>query len=273
MPFRKTFFLIIYISISTLIFNNQVFAKNTAIPNSLSANAAILVDIKKNKVLFARNIHKRLEPASTAKVMTAILVLEKLNLEKSIVASRNACNKQPSKANLRPNVSYKVRDLLYAVLMASSNDAAVCLAEAIAGSEDNFVKLMNARARQLGCRNSHFINCNGLPSSGGKQYTTVHDLTIMIKRLTKYKIAMEIMRRQYYSFRGNDGILIKLRNHDKLLWRHPNIAIGKTGFTRKAGHCFVGKDTLKNKEIVFALLRSNNIWPDINYLLRRANCI
>lgn len=268
----KIFFLAVCVITLTANPNNLVFAHNRPIYHGMTASSAILIDIKKNKVLFAKNIHQRMEPASTIKVMTAILVLERMNLEKTVVASLNACGQQPSKANLAPGVNYKIKDLLHAMLMGSANDATTCLAEAVSGSESEFAKLMTKRARQFGCRNSYFINSNGLPSKKGRQYSTVYDLSIMIRRLMKHRLASEIMGKKYYAFRGSNGTLIKVTNHNKLLWKHPGVAVGKTGFTLRAKHCFVGKDTLDKKEIVFAVLKSRNLWPDVSYLLRLAKC-
>ncbi len=130
----------------------------------VSAKAAIFSDSTRVKRLYGKNVHHKVLPASTTKVMTAILVLEKLSLNSHVTVHKRATLVQPSKVHLRPGEKYKVADLLHALLLQSANDAAVVLAEAVAGSEQNFVKLMNQRARQLGAQHTQFANAHGLAS-------------------------------------------------------------------------------------------------------------
>lgn len=264
---------IIFISLILIFCSDYAFAAKKKKARSFTAKGAILVDAAKNKILYSKNIHSRFEPASTAKIMTAILVLENLDLEKCVTASKKAANQEPSKMGLVSGRNYKVKDLLAAVLMASSNDASTCLAEAVSGSESAFAKLMNLRAKQLGCRNTKFTNSSGLPTVGILQYSSAYDLSLMIRKLVKFPIALELMRKKTYSFVDTSGQAIQIFNHNKLLWKFPGVAVGKTGYTKRARHCFVGNDTLNKKEVVFVVLKSNALWSDVQYLLRKAGCI
>lgn len=250
---------------------NFAFAKKK-VRTGVTAEGAILVDANNNKILYSKNIHKRLEPASTAKIMTALLVLEKLDMDSYAATSENACAQEPSKIHLQEGAKYKVEDLLHAILMASSNDASTCLAEAVSGNEVDFVQLMNKRARQLGCKDTRFANSSGLPAKT-KQYASVYDLSLIMRKLVKYPAAVEIMKKKNYTFKDSQGRIIELKNHNKLLWKYPDKAIGKTGFTKRAKHCFVGNDLVKNKEVVFAILKSKSLWADLKFLLQKAGCI
>ena len=124
--------------------------------SGISCKAAIFSDSTKVKRLYGKNVHERVLPASTTKVMTALLAMERLPLNKFITVGKNATSAQPSKLYLKPGEQYKVRDLLYAILLKSANDASIVLATAVSGSEGKFVSLMNQRAKQIGAVHTKF---------------------------------------------------------------------------------------------------------------------
>lgn len=268
---KKLFLTISVIILAMSIFSFEALAKKK-VRKGVTAQGAMLVDVKNDRVLFSKNIHERFEPASTAKIMTALLVVENLDLNSFVPASPRACSMEPSKIHLKCAVKYKVKDLLHAILMSSANDASTCLAEAISGTENKFAALMNKRARELGCKNTKFTTASGLPSKA-RQYTTAYDLTQIMRKLVTYPLIVEIMQKKSYSFKDSEGNTKKLSNHNKYLWKYPGKVIGKTGFTIKAKHCFVGNDLVKGKEVVFAILKSVSLWPDVKYLLQLAGCI
>ncbi len=243
----------------------SVFAQDPRAP-ILSAKSAIVVNPDNGRILYSKNPHMRLPPASTAKVMTAVLALENLPLNKKIIISSRATRVAPSKVNLTEKARYKVSDLLVAMLVASSNDAAVSLAEAVAGSEGAFVDLMNAKAKSLGMNDTYFVNATGLTEKRHRQYSTVTDLTRLMRHAVKDKSIDRILGIQTATIRGSDGKPIFIKSHNKMLWRAPRFVKGKTGWTFASRHTFVGTDYAADKQIVFALLSSKEPWLDIKRL-------
>lgn len=231
----------------------------------LSAKAAVIVDAK-GRLLYSKNPHLRLPPASTTKLMTVLLALEHLPLKKKVRVSRAASAAPASKAGLTPGADYLARDLIVATLVASSNDAAIALAEAVSGSEKRFADLMNRRARRLGMRNTRFANATGLPEKGQSQYSTAYDLTLLIRHALKDRRVDLIMGITRASMVGSDGKAIAIKSHNKMLWRTPKFVKGKTGWTFAARHTFVGTNYDAKKKIAFAMLHSRNPWIDIERL-------
>ena len=232
----------------------------------LSAKAAIILDARDGRTLYEKNSHLRLPPASTTKVMTALLVLERLPLNARVPIGPTAAGVANSKAGLTLGAEYAAGDLLAATLVASSNDAAVALAEAVAGTEPEFVKWMNAKAASLGMRETRFANATGLPQKGKKQFTTAYDLAQLMRVAIKDKRVDRLLGLSEVSFAGSDGRRIRLRSHNKMLWRAPQFVKGKTGWTQAARHTFVGTDFPPLKTITFAMLSSQQPWTDIKRL-------
>lgn len=235
----------------------------------LSAKSAIIMDKNREKVLYKKNPHLRMPVASTAKILTAIIVVERLNLKENVIVSKRAAGISPSKVYLTENAAYEVEDLLKALLMSSANDAGVALAEAVSGSEVEFVKLMNGRAKSLGARNSFFLNATGLPEGGKRQYSTVYDLALIMREALTYPQLEAIMKTKRAAINRKEGDKICIRNHNKFLWRKDNTLIGKTGYTRKARHCFLGIFYKGRRKLIVAILGSRNVWPDLDYLMAK----
>ncbi len=232
----------------------------------LSAKSAIVVDLSNNDILFSKNPHLKLPPASTTKLMTVLIALQKLPVNQEVAISRKAVNAAPSKADLTLDAKYKVKELIVAALVASSNDAAIALAEAVSGSEDAFVELMNAKAKALGMDDTQFINATGLPEKGRKQYSTVLDLTKLMRYAAKDRRIDFLMGVTRAYICGSDGKTILLKNHNKMLWRTPKFVKGKTGWTYESRHTFVGTNYAPHKIIAFAMLSSKEPWVDIERL-------
>lgn len=249
-----------------LTLTESLSAKSLSGP-ALSARSAAVLDVSNGVLLYGKNPHLRLPPASTAKVMTALVVLERLKLDAQVAVSPRAAAVSPSRAGLTAGAWYRASDLLTAVLVSSSNDAAVALAEAAAGSEGAFAGLMNEKAKKLGMKNTRFVNATGLPGpKKKKQYSTAYDLTrlmIYASRDRRIDQAMGILETW---IRGSDGKRIPIRSHNKMLWRTPKFIKGKTGWTFRSKHTFVGTNYASQKIIVFALLCSERPWVDIEKL-------
>ena len=253
-----------------LCFSSFAHAKRNSKKSSasrVSAKAYVVVDADDGHILYGKNPDLKLPPASTTKVMTVLIAREKLPMDKRIVIGRNAADTQKSKAGLTPGASYSARDLIMAALVASSNDAAVALAEAASGSEREFVNLMNLKARKLGMNDTFFVNSTGLTDATREQYTTAYDLTKLMRAAMKDKHLDEMMEILDLTITGSDGRTIALRAHNKMLWKTPKFIKGKTGWTYASQHTFVGTD-YAGKSIAFAILSSQKPWTDIERLVK-----
>lgn len=246
------------------IFNS--FAKSDK-KEFMTAQAAIIVDLNKNKTIYAKNIHSRLAPASTTKVLTALVVLEKLGVERNVEISGNASIVEPTQIGLRQGVMYNSLDLLNAVLISSANDASVALAEATAGSESEFAVMMNKKARSLGAKRSHFANASGL--SAKNQYSTAYDLYRIVKAALNNPVIYQIMKKKIEKIKDSKGNEIALKNHNRLLFRmsYP-LVLGKTGYTITAKHCYAGVAYFGDRSYAVVILKSRKPWQDIEILLK-----
>jgi len=236
----------------------------------VSARAAIFSNSTKVVRYYGKNVHKQVLPASTTKVMTALLVMERLPLDKVVTVSKRATRAQPSKIYAKPGEKFKVRDLLYAILLKSANDASIVLAEAVAGSEAKFVQLMNRRAREINAHHTHFANSNGLPTKA-RQYTTPYDMYLIFRRAIRHKFFRDAIRLKYKTIYSTAGRKIKLRSHNKILffdgWKRK--LYGKTGYTRAAKACFVGYLDKNGDTCIIAVFGCTHRWSDIKYIVSK----
>ena len=232
----------------------------------VTAKSCVVIDMHDGTILYGKLPNLKLPPASTTKVMTVLLARERLPMDRKIAVSRNAADAPNSKAGLAAGTQYSAEDLITAALVSSSNDAAVALAEAMAGSETEFVKLMNLKARELGLNNTFFVNATGLTVRSRKQYSTAYDLARLMRVAAQDKRIDEILGITETSIRGSDGKTIPLRAHNKMLWKTPRFVKGKTGWTTASRHTFVGTNYEPNKSIAFAMLSSQKPWADIERL-------
>lgn len=231
----------------------------------ITAPSALLVDGSTGKIIYAKNPHARRPPASTTKIMTALVVLEKSSLDEVVRIPKWVNSIEPSKVYLRPGEHYRIRDLVHATLISSANDAAEVLAVTTAGSQARFAEWMNERARRIGCRNTHFVNASGLPAKG--QYSTSFDLALVMKEARRNPFIVESLGTKYLTIQSQAGRRIFLKNHNRLLWRTQKAVIGKTGWTRSGRHCFVGRINGLGREVLVSMLGSHRLWVDLKILL------
>lgn len=232
----------------------------------IKSRAAVVMDAETGRVLYAKNPDLRLMPASTAKLMTALVVMEKTNLNDVITVSKKASSSPATKIGLRQGDNITVEALLDTALIKSANDAAVALAEATAGSEEEFVRLMNQKALALGLNNTRFINPNGLPGTG--QYITAHDLAEIMRQAIRYPLLKEILGTRVAEVFTGEGKTIFIKNTNKLLWSE--LMEGKTGYTKEAGHCFAGAAERETGTIIVALLGTPSrplLWKETEDLM------
>ncbi|MBI5848701.1 MAG: D-alanyl-D-alanine carboxypeptidase [Nitrospirae bacterium] len=234
----------------------------------IQARAAVVMEASTGRVLYAKNPELRLMPASTTKLMTALIAVEKVNLKDVVTISRNAVNAAPTKSGLKEGDKVTVETLLYAALMKSANDAAVALAEAVAGSETEFVQLMNRKAIALNATDTKFINPNGLPGKG--QYTTAYDLSKIMRQAIKHPVLKEILGTRAAELSTEAGKTFFVKNTNKLLWSDDELLGGKTGFTNAARHCFVCAGERDNNTLIVALLGApsrTELWKETEDLM------
>jgi len=219
--------------------------------------AAILVNMEDGRVLYEKNADARRAIASTTKIMTGIVALESLPLDRVVTASKHATDAGESEIWLVPGEKLSVKDLLYALLVKSGNDAAVALAEASAGSEKAFVERMNAKAAELGMKNTHFSNPHGL--DGKDHYSSARDLSI----LGRYAMQSELFRtvvgtaKTTIPWPGHTYDRV-LKNHNTLVGKIPYVTGIKTGYTGKAGFCLVASGMRDGVSTVTVILGEPN---------------
>ncbi|MFH0753027.1 MAG: D-alanyl-D-alanine carboxypeptidase family protein [Candidatus Omnitrophota bacterium] len=236
-------------------------------PYVVSAKAAFVMDMDSGNKIYAKDITRKILPASTTKVLTAILVLERLNLDDYVTISARAAAVLPSKIYVQPGDRYTVRDLLYAALLNSANDATVALSEAVAGSEEKFVRMMNARAAKLGAHSTLFANAHGLPADD-PQYSTAYDMALIFREAMKKPFFRDAIQEKYHKISSQAGQETLLRSHNKCLFKKwKNGVYGKTGYTQEAQACFVGYVGKGKKKYIVAVFRCSKRWDDIKYIV------
>ena len=231
----------------------------------VGARAAIIMDAASGEVIWEKNPDEVLPPASTTKVMTAILALESGRLDDSLRVSSYASETAPSKIGLHPGQRMQLRNLLYALLLNSANDAATVIAEGLAGSEDAFAARMTARAHQLGASDARFANAHGLTAPGHEE--SARDLAILFRHGLTLPLFREILGTRTVQVPIEGGYQhVVLRSHNRLLTGYTYPVIGKTGYTRAARRCFVGAAQHDNREVIIALMGATDLWGDAKRL-------
>jgi D-alanyl-D-alanine carboxypeptidase (penicillin-binding protein 5/6) len=239
----------------------------------LTARAAILVDAASGKVMYQREPDLRLPPASTTKVLTAILTLESGHkLNELLTVSKAATRVPASKLYLRPGQQLTIEDLLYGIMLSSANDASMVLAEGLGGSVEHFAELMTRKAHEIGATNTHFTNPHGLTAP--EHYSTVRDLVTIFQYAMKNPVFRTIVQTKISSVRSSTVVRkkvvprrISVRNHNRLLWNFDGAIGGKTGYTHAAQKCFVGAVQRNGATLLIAILGSRNLWGDTRQLL------
>jgi D-alanyl-D-alanine carboxypeptidase len=255
----------IAVAAAALLTSSAALASDARELGRVTAKAAIVVDSQTGEVLFARNPTLPLPPASTTKLLTALIALRQLSPETVLSVSSYASSMPPSKAYLKAGWQLSARDTLYALLLRSANDAAVTIAEGVAGSVPAFSNLMNTTARSLGTTSSNFITPNGLPAAN--HYSSARDMAIILRQGLATPGLRDILTTRTAVIQPLDSRKrIALRSTNRLLWRDDINVIGKTGWTRQAKRCFVGAASAGGREVIVAVLGSNDLWDDVELL-------
>ncbi|MFO7273593.1 MAG: D-alanyl-D-alanine carboxypeptidase family protein [Bacillota bacterium] len=236
-------------------------------PPSLWAHGAILMDATTGDVLWEKNAHMRLHPASTTKVLTALIALERGDLDARVTISKRAAQTPGSSMHLREGEVHTLYDLVHGLLMLSGNDAAVAIAEAIAGSVEAFADLMNERAWRLGARNSHFVNPHGLTHPD--HLSTAYDLAVITRAALQNPLLAEIVATPEKALTYEElGREVVLYNTNRLLRGGLPGADGvKTGTTAAAGACLIASATRDGQKLIAVVLNASNRWRESTALL------
>jgi D-alanyl-D-alanine carboxypeptidase (penicillin-binding protein 5/6) len=209
--------------------------------------------------VWAHQADEKLPPASLTKIMTALLVLERANLNATVTVSPAAAAETGHQLRLRVGEKYRVRDLLAAMLIESANDAARALAEHVGGSEARFARIMNEKAAQLGLRNTHFTNAAG--HHDPDHYTTANDLVVLTEAALVRPMFRELVSKVRFEIRTVNGKRrFKLENSNKLLPKYEGMVGVKTGYTPEAGRCLIALAERNGIEVLIVLLRARNRW-------------
>lgn len=218
---------------------------------NINSRSYIVLDRKTNEVLFGKNQFEKRKMASTTKIMTALITLERVNLQDNVTVSKKAARTGGSRLGLKANDIITVNDLLYGLMLCSGNDAAVCLAEYVGGSIEEFAELMNQKAKELNLTNTHFVTPHGLDSE--EHYTTSYELAILSNYAlnnTKFK---EIVGTKNHTININ-GYPKALSNTNELLGNLSDVYGIKTGFTNGANRCLVTACKRNDMDIICVVL-------------------
>ena len=272
---KKIYVVIIAVIILNFIFCLKVFATEP----SINAKSAISVELSTGKIVYEKNAHERMYPASTTKVMTALLVLENCSLDEKAIVSYDAITAVPSGysiANLQVGEEMTIKDLLYALMLPSANEAANVLAEHVAGSVESFATLMNTKAEELGCETTHFVNPNGIHNDD--HYSSAYDLYLIAREAMKNETFRKIVSTTKYTLPStekypendrtytNTNKLIIYNNSNRADNFYYKDAIGiKTGYTSQAGRCVISAASRDGLEFISVVLNSNITDDGLDY--------
>lgn len=240
-------------------YKGSAYAKNQF--DDISAKSYIVIDNNGN-VLLENNANEKHEVASICKLMTTLITLENidkgnLSLDDMVVASKYACDAEGSQAFLDSGSEYSIRDLLKSVIVASANDSAIVLAESIGGSENNFVKMMNEKAIEIGMENTLYANSTGLPANN--QYSTASDTAKLLNIVSKYDIYRDDCKIWMDTLIHPSGRETELVNTNRLIKYYPYCLTGKTGFTDEAGYCLSSTAEKNNLHLTCVVLGCNTM--------------
>ena len=232
----------------------------------IGASAAILVEATSGAVLYAKNEHRRRAPASTTKMMTAIVVLEKARLRDVVTVSRRAARTPGSTLGLKTGERIRLDELLQGVMLCSGNDGSVALAEHVAGSEAEFASLMNRKALELGALHTQFKNAHGLRAPS--HYSTAFDLAIIARYAMKYPLFERYVGTKEEEMIWESSEKTRpIRNTNRLLWSFAGADGIKTGTTNEAGYCLVASASRYGRRFIAVVLHSPDRWGDCARLL------
>ena len=247
---------------------------------NLYAKSAVLTDADTGRILYGKDAGTPMANASTTKIMTCLLAIESGKIQDTVTFSEHACSMPKVRLGCPTGTQFVLEDLLYSLMLESHNDTAAAIAEHVAGSVEAFADLMNERAAEFGCQNTHFVTPNGLDRSDkkGEHQTTAYDLSLIMAACIQNDKFLEITETASKTISSIGGTFqAALNNHNALLSMLDGVISGKTGFTAKAGYCYVGAYRQNDRTYTFALLacgwpnHKNYKWEDSKALISYGN--
>lgn len=232
-------------------------------PAELYALSAVLMDGESGRVLYEKDGERPLANASTTKVLTCIVALENSSGDDYVQVSQNAASQPEVKLGLQKGEQYYLEDLLYSLMLKSHNDTAVAIAEHCGGSVEGFARMLNRKAKQIGCKNTYFITPNGLDAEdeNGKHHTTAKDLALIMRYAVKNETFLHIAQTRDYTFSEITGKrTFSVHNANAFLDMRDGVLAGKTGYTSQAGYCYVCAWEKEGKTFIVSLLGCG--WPN-----------
>lgn len=238
-----------------LVANGPALAAALQPPPELKSIAYAVYDADYDYLILEQNAQQRRSIASITKVMTLLVAAElveagKINLTDEVTASARAASRGGTQINLKAGDKFTVEELLYATALQSANDAAVALAEYIAGSEAEFTKLMNAKAQELGLQDTHYVDCTGLLSMSSNNYSTAYDQARLLKAALELQLVRKILGAPDYFLKSQNR---KISNSHPLL-DSPGVEGGKTGATTPAGHTLITSCRRHDRRLIAVVL-------------------
>ena len=235
---------------------------NTFDVNTLNSMSAVMIDGESGRVLVEKNERKVMANASTTKILTCILAIENCELDDVVTVSKYASTMPDVQLNIKEGQQFYLKDLLYSLMLESHNDSAVAIAEHVSGSVEKFSDLMNEKSRELGCYDTNFVTPNGLDgeNENGIHGTTAYDLALIMKYCISDETFLDITGTTSHTFSDLEGkSSYTVSNKNVLLKENLGVISGKTGFTGKAGYCYVGACKDEGRTYIISLLGCG--WP------------
>jgi serine-type D-Ala-D-Ala carboxypeptidase (penicillin-binding protein 5/6) len=256
---RKLYKLVSHTIITALIFSNIFKIDVKADDIYVNARTAVAIDAKTKVVLYEKDAHMVVPMASTTKIMTALVALNYGDLDKKVEISSRASSIRGSTVGYKKGEMIPLKELIYGLMLRSGNDAAIAIAEGVAGSVEEFLKLMNEYANQIGVYSTHFESPHGLDSEN--HYSTAYDLALITAKARENKVFNDIV--QSKDIEGEDlGFTRSFHNINKILWQLPNATGVKTGSTGMAGKCLVTSVEVKGNDVIIVVLNSPGRWKE-----------
>jgi serine-type D-Ala-D-Ala carboxypeptidase (penicillin-binding protein 5/6) len=254
---KKLYKIISHMLLTMLLFTNIFIIDTKASGIDVDARTAVAIDSKTKVILYEKSAHMLVPMASTTKIMTALVALSYGNIDRKIEVSGKAASIRGSTVGYKKGDMVPLKELLYGLMLRSGNDAAIAIAEGIAGSVEEFCKLMNEYASQIGVLNTHFESPHGLDSQN--HYSTAYDLAVITAKARENEVFNEIVRSKDVEGSAH-GFTRDFHNINKILWQLENATGVKTGYTGQAGKCLVTSVNVKGRDVVIVVLNSSSRW-------------
>jgi D-alanyl-D-alanine carboxypeptidase len=224
---------------------------------AVNARNAIAIDSSTGEVLYEKNAYEIVPMASTTKILTALITIERMDPQEKFIVSKNASSIRGSKVGYKAGDEITVKELLYGLMYRSGNDAAITLAEGMGGSIEGFAEIMNEYSKSLGLLDSHFQSPHGLDMT--EHYSSAYDLAILTSKGMEYEVFREIVgtkeiSKEKYNFTRD------YNNINKILWKIPGANGVKTGYTGQAGKCLVSSIDYNGRDVIIVVLNCPDRW-------------